>query len=206
MLNRISILFLLILCTTVGVHAQIKAKAISYTLEVDLTKFSPQASELSQKTCNFEVDAYYTDTKLKTVVRIISRPTGFDLTIMERLYDLNQKDEYNINHDNKNIILKKDQDFKLKSTGKQKTILGNACKEYIFTDYRKINFSVWVAEKLTKNVCPVGNFSLKGTALEITTSNGLHYLAVDTAEGDLAPGFFDLPTGYQQEVVTPPAK
>jgi hypothetical protein len=183
--------------------AQVKARAISYTVEADLTKFAPEAAEeLTQKVCTYEVDAYYTDDKLRTMVRPISTP--YDLTIRQRFYDRNSKDEYNIDHTNKFMLLKKDQSFAVSPTGNQKTILGYSCKEYAFTDYRNIQFTVWVTDKLPKNVCPAGNFSLMGTALEVTSSNGLHYVATDLAEGELDANFFAIPSDYQQDVFSPP--
>src|SRR3954468_10600595 len=90
---------LLVALVSAEATAQLKAKAISYAVEADLTKFAPEAAEeLSQKVCTYEVDAYYTDEKLRTMVRPISTP--YDLTIRQRLYDRNSKDEYNIDHAN----------------------------------------------------------------------------------------------------------
>ena len=190
----------------VPVYAQVKAKAISYNLTVDLTKFAGSfAEELAQKTCTFEVDAYYTTDKLKTIVRVISRPADYEMGIRQRLYNLKSKDEYNIDHESKYMMLKKDQNFKLTPTGNQKTILGYPCKEFTLTDYRKVGITVWVTDKLQANVCPAGNYSLKGTALEVVMSNGLHYVATDFAEGTLEANFFDLPQLYQEEVVPAPA-
>jgi hypothetical protein len=201
------LIFLFALSASFSVYGQIKAKAISYVVSVDLNAFAgDNAAELSQKTCTFEIDAYYTPEKLKTMVRVISRPAEYEMTIRQRLYDLKSKDEYNIDHDNKYIMLKKDQDFKLTSTGKQKTILGYVCKEYTLTDYRKVNVALWVTDKLQANVCPAGNYSIKGTALEVILSNGLHYLATDQAEGQLDANFFDIPKDYHQEVIPAPAQ
>jgi GLPGLI family protein len=199
-------LVLFLLFVSVGSFAQIKAKAISYSLTVDLTKFAgPDATEeLSQKTCTFEVDTYYTTEKLKTQVRIISRPAEYEMGIRQRLYDLKSKDEYNIDHDSKYMMIKKDQNFKLTPTGNQKTILGYPCKEFTLVDYRKVNIRLWVTDKLQLNVCPAGNYSIKGTALEVLMSNGLHYVATDFAEGMLDTNFFDLPKNYQEEVIPAP--
>jgi GLPGLI family protein len=197
--------FVLVWLMIVPTYAQIEAKAISYNLTVDLTKFAgSDAEELAQKTCTFEVDAYYTSDKLKTMVRVISRPADYEMGIRQRLYDLKSKDEYNIDHDSKYMIIKKDQNFKLTPTGNQKTILGYPCKEFTLTDYRKVGITVWVTDKLQANVCPAGNYSLKGTALEVVMSNGLHYVATDFAEGILDANFFDLPKLYQEEVVPAP--
>jgi GLPGLI family protein len=200
---RLRMFCVLVVLVSAEATAQLKAKAISYAVEADLTKFAPEAAEeLVQKVCTYEVDAYYTDEKLRTMVRPVSTP--YDLTIRQRLYDRNSKDEYNIDHANQFMLLKKDQSFAITSTTNQKNILGYACKEYTFKDYRGIQFSVWVTDKLPKNICPAGNFSLKGTALEVTSSNGLHYLATDFAEGQLDGNFFDLPKDYQQDISTPP--
>ena len=204
-LRGLIILFALTVSTATA-FGQIKAKAISYVVTVDLNVFAGDyAEELSQKTCTFEVDAYYTPEKLKTMVRAISRPADYKMTIRQRLYDLKSKDEYNIDHDTKYMLIKKNQNFKLTATGKQKTILGYVCKEYNLTDYRKVNVTLWVTDKLQANVCPVGNYSIKGTALEVVLSNGLHYVATDQAEGQLDQNFFDVPKDYQQEVVPAPA-
>jgi GLPGLI family protein len=205
---RVLIAFVLVSSfSMLSCFSQIKAKAISYNLTVDLTKFAgtDAAEELSQKTCTFEIDAYYTSDKLKTIVRIVSRPADYEMGIRQRLYDLKSKDEYNIDHDNTYMMIKKDQNFKATPTGKQKMILGYSCKEYMLTDYRKVNITVWVTDKLQFNVCPAGNYSLKGTALEVELSNGLHYVATDFAEGIVDANFFDPPKNYQEEVVPAPA-
>jgi GLPGLI family protein len=206
---RVRIHFLLAFvfaCLTLVSHAQVKAKAISYSLDVDLAKFAgaDAVEDLSQRTCTFEVDAYYTPEKLKTQVRVISRPAEYEMGIRQRLYDLKSKDEYNIDHDNRYIMIKKDQNFKPTATGNQKLILGYNCKEYILTDYRKIDITVWVTDKLQSNVCPAGNYSLKGAALEVIMSNGLHYIATDFAEGMVDQNFFDPPKNYQEEVIPAP--
>jgi hypothetical protein len=184
--------------------AQLKAKAISYAVEIDLTQFSPQeAEELTGKKCTYEVDVYYTDQTVKTMVRNILQP--MEIMLRQRQYEIASVDEYNIDHANKFILLKKDQRFKPLATGNKKTILGYECREYTLKDYRGVNVNVWVTDKLPKNICPAGNFSVKGTVLELTASNGLHYLATDFAEGELDPNFFQLPADYQQEVSLPPA-
>jgi hypothetical protein len=184
--------------------AQLSAKAISYTVEIDLTKFNPEAANgLSEKKCTYEVDAYFTDVAMKTIVRNIKRPV--EISLRQRQYDIASRDEYNIDHENRFVLVKKDQDFKPKSTGGKKNILNYACKEYTFKDYRGVQFTVWVTDKLAKNICPAGNFSLNGTALEVTTSNGLHYMVTDFAAGQLDANFFQIPADYQQEVVMPPA-
>jgi GLPGLI family protein len=184
-------------------HAQINAKAISYKVQVDMDMLDPAFNEGdgAQRFFDFEVDAYYTDSRLRTIVRKIGKHGDNGLTIRQRLYDINSTDEYNIDPQTQFILLKKDQVVKPKATGKQKDILGYRCKEMTFVDYRGITMTVWVTDKLPKNICPLGNFSLKGTALEASTSNGLHYTATDLAEGVLESAFFDIPQGYQQEVV-----
>lgn len=186
-----------------SLQAQLKANAISYTLVADMTKL--RGGEVEPGTiAKYEVDAYYSADKVRTVVRNIKNDVG--LTIMERLYDQNSRDEYNINHNEHHILLKKDQAFSPKATGQQKTILGYPCKEYTFKNYTNVTFSLWVTDKLGKNVCPGGNFSVKGTALEVIGSNGLHFVAVDTGgSGELDASFFNPPAGYEQEVINPPA-
>jgi GLPGLI family protein len=201
-------IFFLLIALAPGsiVFAQVKAKAISYQVEGDLRIFAPDAVEnIQDPVCKFEVDAYYTGTHVKTMVRTLYVPKEFPVNLRQRFYETQTKDEYNLDHENKFMLLKKDQNFKLKSTGKKKTILGYACKEFTFQDYRKVNFSIWVTEALGTNVCPAGNFSVKGTVLELTASNGFHYTAVDFAEGVVDETFFVLPTGYTQEISNPPA-
>jgi hypothetical protein len=187
-----------------SVSAQVKAKAISYHVEIDLKVFAPGYAEESQADsvpCVFEVDTYYTSEKLRTRPRTIRRPPDYDLTIRQRMYDIASKDEYNIDPVNNYLLIKKNQVVKTKATGKQKNILGYNCKEYTFTDHRNVGITAWVTDKLQKNICPVGNYSLKGTALEIITSNGLHYTATDFAEGEVPASFFDMPKNLQEEVI-----
>lgn len=206
-MNRLAfkIMSLLIGCmiTAVGM-AQIPAKAISYQLEVDLEIFAPDyvdETESDDLTCLLEVDLYYTSKNVRTIVRPITMPSDYNLIIRQRLYETNAADEYNVDHKNKYVLLRKGQQVKLNATKRKKEILGYVCSEFSFTDYRGVDIVVWVAGKLPKNICPAGNFSLKGTALEVITSNGLHYLATDFSRGELSNGFFDVPSGYQQEVV-----
>jgi len=198
-----SLVVVALLLMNFSLQAQIKANAISYTLEADIAKLWNGEAEEGTVSL-YEVDTYYSADKVRTVVRNIKNEVG--LTIMERLYNQASKDEYNINHSEQHTFLKKDQDFKPKATGKQKTILGFSCKEYTVKNYANITFSIWVTDKLGKNVCPAGNFSIKGTALEIIGSNGLHFTAVDAGgSGVLDNNFFTPPAAYQEEVINPPA-
>jgi hypothetical protein len=183
---------------------QIKAKAISYQVEIDLELFAPQYLEETDSettTCRFEVDAYYTDEQVKTISRIIERPADFDVTLRQRYYFIKSKEEYNIDYIQQSILFKKNQTIKAKSTGRTKTVLGYKCAEYLLTDHRDIQLSVWVTDKLPRNICPSGNYSLKGTALEVVASNGVHYIATDFAEGVLDSTFFDLPSGFKTETI-----
>jgi hypothetical protein len=196
------IIILFLMSISLCLSAQIKAKAISYKVVIDLSAFAPNYIEdaaADTVKCIFEVDAYYTAEKMRTRVRTVRRPKDYELGIRQRYYLIDSKDEYNIDPNNNYILLKKNQEVKLKGTGKQKNILGYNCKEYTFTDHRNIQFSVWVTDKLQKNICPTGNYSLKGTALQIDTSNGLHYIATDLAEGELNADFFDIPQNFQKE-------
>jgi GLPGLI family protein len=197
---------LILLLTSYGFKSfgQIKAKAISYKVDIDLEVFAPgyaEESDSETNICRFEVDTYYTDEVLKTVARIIERPGDFDLTIRQRYYLLKSKDEFNIDYVQSSVLLKRNQTVKSKPTGNTKTILGYKCAEHVFTDHRGIRMSVWVTDKLPRNICPSGNYSLKGTALEVTASNGVHYVATDFAEGQLDTTFFDLPTNFQTETL-----
>lgn len=202
LMHRLLIVFSFCFCYAAS-DAQIRAKAISYSLEVDLAVLDPSFDEDDggQRYYQFEVDAYYTPQKLRTVVRKVGKHADSGVTIRQRLYDLDSQDEYNIDSEQEYILFKKNQTVKAKATGKQKDILGFRCREIFFTDYRGVGISIWITDKLDKNICPLGNYSLKGTALEITTANGLHYVATDLAEGELRPDFFEIPQGYQQEVV-----
>jgi|GEM_PF-3355726 len=183
---------------------QIQAKAISYQVEIDLNVFAPDyadETETEDLICRFEVDTYFTAEQLRTVVRTNYTPSDFALTLRQRAYQLQSRDEINIDLTNESVIIRKNQKVDIKSTGKTKSIMGYSCKEYTFQDFRGIAFSVWVTDKLQKNVFPAGNFGLKGTVLEATTSNGVHYLATDMATGVLDNNFFEIPAGYEQEVV-----
>jgi GLPGLI family protein len=197
------ILFLLLILTgAIHAEAQLKAKAISYTLDVDLKKFDPHnADQVSNHELKFETDVYYTADKVRTVNRPIKRPEGYDLTFRQRLYDQLSKDEYNVEYENKFMVVKEGHAYKPKATGKKKTILNYPCKEYTVADYQGRTISFWVTDKLGKNVCPWGNFSLKGTALEVTTSFGLHFTATDFAEGDLDANFFAVPTDFKSDKI-----
>jgi GLPGLI family protein len=201
-MTRSIVLLVFILTATTYAEAQLKAKAISYTLDIDLGKFDPHNSDqVDDPELKFETDVYYSDDKVRTVNRIIKRPEGYDLTLRQRLYDQLSNDEYNVEYENKSMVLKEDHAYKPKATGKKKTILNYPCKEFTVKDYMGRSITFWVTDKLGKNVCPWGNFSLKGTALEVTTSNGLHFLATDFSEGELAAGFFDIPTDFKSDKI-----
>jgi hypothetical protein len=204
MLRFSFVFFLLITCGSYKSLCQIRAKAISYKVEIDLEVFAPhyvEESDSETTICRFEVDTYYTNEEVKTIARIIERPGDFDVTIRQRYYQLKSNDEYNIDFVQSSILLKKSQTVKPKPTGNTKVILGYKCAEHVFTDHRGIRMSVWVTDKLPRNICPSGNYSLKGTALEVAASNGVHYVATDFAEGELDSTFFDLPTNFQTETV-----
>ncbi|MBL7856202.1 MAG: hypothetical protein JNM57_00820 [Cyclobacteriaceae bacterium] len=196
----------LLFIISIQVNAQIAAKAIAYAVEVDLEKFNPNVKgEDFDKICRYEIDAYYTTDKLRTQVRNIFRPEEFELTIRQRLYTLASNDEYNIDHENEAVLFKKGHVYNPKATGKEKKILNYVCKEYTFKDFRNVQISVWVTDKLPKNICPAGNFNLKGAALEILTSNGMHFVATDFEAGELPDDFFNLPTGYAVEEIPAPS-
>src|SRR5262245_3017542 len=130
-----TLLCIILMFMGLNLQAQIRANAISYTLEADMAKL--WGGEVEEGTVEkYEVDAYYSADKVRTIVRNVKNDVG--LTIMERLYDQTSRDEYNINHSEHHIILKKDQAFAPKATGKQKTILGYTCKEYTFKNYANI--------------------------------------------------------------------
>jgi len=190
-------------------QAQLKAKAISYTLDVDLGKFDPHnAEEVDDPILKYETDVYYTETKVRTINRVIRRPDGYELSFRQRLYDQLSDDEYNIEFDEKFMVIKEDHAYKPKATGNKKTILNYPCKEYTVKDFQGRTVNLWVTDKLGKNVCPWGNFSIKGTALEVTTSFGLHFMATDFAEGEVDTNFFAIPTDFKADKIpfTAPAK
>jgi len=201
-------LFVFLFCATgISGYSQLPAKAISYILEVDLTKFDAGAAEeISNAELLYETDLYYTAEKVRTVNRVIKRPGEYELSFRQRLYDQNSTDEYNVEYNNKILIVKEKHIYKPKATGKTKKILNYVCKEYSIVDFRGIAISFWVTDKLGKNVCPWGNFSLKGTALEVVTSNGLHFTATDFASGELDSNFFKIPEAFDTEKIPFPQK
>jgi Domain of unknown function (DUF4412) len=199
------------ICVAFAIPAQgqqlLKAKAIFYQVDVDIRKFDPQnGKQLTDPIIKFETDAYYTDTNVRTFNRKVKTVEGYDLMLRQRLYDQTSTNEYNIDHDNKFMVLKEAHVYQPKSTGNQKTILGYNCKEYTVTDFQGRQLSFWVTDKLGKNVSPWGNFQIKGTALEITSSFGMHFVAAEFAEGNVDPHFFDVPADYQMDKIPFPEK
>lgn len=208
MIRSIALVFVLG-ATSLHAAAQLRAKAISYTLEVDLNKFDPHnAGEIEDPELKFETDLYYTDDKVRTINRVIKRSDDYQLSFRQRLYDQLSDDEYNLEHESKFMLYKENHAYKPKATGNKKTILNYLCKEYTIKDFQGRTVNVWVTDKLGKNVCPWGNLSLKGTALEVTTSFGLHFVATDFAEGEVDANFFAVPTDFKSETIpfNPPAK
>lgn len=200
-----------IICITLAHVAQgqslIKAKAIFYQVEIDIRKFDPvNGKQLADAIIKVETDAYYTDTQVRTFNRKVKGVEDYDLTLRQRLYDQLSTNEYNVDHDNKFMVLKEAHVYKPKATGKKKAILGYECKEYTVTDYQGRQLSFWVTDKLGKNVSPWGNFQIKGTALEITSSFGVHFLAAEFAEGNVDGRFFDVPSDYQMDKIPFPTK
>jgi hypothetical protein len=201
----------LIICIVFALpaHGQqlLKAKAIFYQVEIDLRKFDPQNGKgLEDPIIKFETDAYYTDTHVRTFNRKVKPVEDYDLTLRQRLYDQASTNEYNVDHDSKFMVMKEGHVYKPKGTGKQKTILGYNCKEYTVTDFQGRQLSFWVTDKLGKNVSPWGNFQIKGTALEITSSFGVHFVAAELAEGNVDSRFFDIPSDYQMDKIPFPDK
>lgn len=198
---RVLLIFILMVAGK-ETFAQIQAKAISYKLTVDLTRFDKEAAaELNEKELLFESDVYYTEDKVRSIYRIVKTPDEYQLSFRQRIYNQQSADEYNIDFENRYMVLKEAHIYKPKSTGKTKKILNYVCKEYTLTDYRGLLISFWVTDKLGKNVCPWGNFSLKGTALEIVASNGVTFTATDFSAGELVATFFDIPADFQVDKV-----
>lgn len=195
------ILFVAVLIT-LPVSAQVKAKAIAYAVEIDLQEFDPVFYELTDSedlTVNLEVDAYYTSTHVKTVVRTLSKPLDYEVEFHSLYYETKSQTQYVIDHQNKVVRLIKQQVVQPRPTGRKKKILGYSCKEYIFTDSAGTRLRAYVTKKIRENIFPLGNFSLEGAVLEAITSNGLYFLATDFSEGVLAADFFDLPQEYTVE-------
>jgi hypothetical protein len=187
--------------------SQVPAKAISYLVSIDLNIYDPDYTSQTDSedlVCVAEADVYYSDKKATTIYRLISKPIDYDLIIHSKLYDINSTDEYIFNQPAKSLLLVKDQVTKPRATGRKKTIAGYTCKEYTFINYQGIGIMVWVSTKLEKNICPLGNFSLQGTALEVSTSNGWHYLATDFSGGELNTDFFEIPKDYQMGSISIP--
>lgn len=200
----IRLLLIASFCVSAGLSkGQIRAKAISYKVQIDMDKLNPDFDETTgaQRYFDFEVDTYFSDQMVRTIVRKIGKHAESGPNLRQRLYRRNAQDQYDIDHEQQYMLVKKGQIVKPRTTGKSKEILGQKCREVVFTDYRGVKISAWVASKLEMNVCPLGNFSLNGTALEVSTSNGLHYIATDFAEGELDGTFFEVPVAYEQEVV-----
>lgn len=171
-------------------------------MQVDLTKFDTEAAEeLNVSELLYETDVYYTADNVRTVNRVIQRPSDYELSFRSRLYQQASTDEYNVEYDNKVLVRKEKHVYTPKSTGKTKVILNYKCREFSVVDFRGITIVFWVTDKLGKNVCPWGNFSLKGTALEVTTSNGLHFTATDVASGEVDNNFFTVPEGFQTQTI-----
>lgn len=204
-MKRIILVVLLFSVVDVAL-AQLQAKAISYKLMIDLSQFDKDAyEEINEKELVFETDAYYTDDKVRVIYRTIKTPAEYPLTFRQRLYSQFSADQYDIEFDNRYMVLKEGHVYKPKSTGRTRKILNYSCKEYTLTDYRGVAISFWVTDKLGKNVCPWGNFSLKGTALEIVASNGFTFTATDMATGELSADFFSIPTGFQVDKIPFPS-
>lgn len=201
---KIKLLFILLIAVGAinSSYAQLQAKAIAYSLTVDLIRFDKEASkEVEQKELLFETDTYYTADKVRTINRTIKTPEEYQLSFRQRLYDQQTTDQYDVSFDDKYMLWKQGFAYKPKSTGKTKTILNYSCKEYKLTDNRGVVISFWVTDKLGKNVSPWGNFSLKGTALEIEASNGITFKATDFASGEVASNFFDIPVDFQVDKI-----
>jgi hypothetical protein len=194
-------------CFCFTASAQHKAKAIAYTLTIDMETFDPvyyEMTEADEVTLSLEVDAYYNDLKLRTVARVITKPVDYQFTLPELFYDLRSTDEHLIDHEKRLIITKKGLARAPKLTGRKKNILGFKCREYRVWIDDNLQALVYVASKLKRNICPFGNLSLNGTMLEMITSNGLYYKAIDFSEGELALDFFELPADYQNGNIIKP--
>jgi hypothetical protein len=184
--------------------AQTKAKAISYSVDIYLEIYDPVYYAHTQSedlVCHFEIDAYYTADRVRTIVRKLTAPIDYSVNFMPLLYDIKSADQHQIDHDNRMVITGKGNSLALNPTKNRKEILGYKCREYYFADSDGMYFSFWITEKPGDNICPIGNFSLRGTVLELIASNGVHCRATDMTEGEVENNFFDLPDGYAQQTV-----
>lgn len=183
----------------------IDAKAISYTASLDLATFDPVYYEMTDADTTdvyFEVDMYYTPCIVKTVHRIQVKPSDFDVNFAEAVYDPAGTDEIFVNEGLKkvsHIPRVESRAMKLKA---RKKILGHQCRAYLVRDFKGNKVVAFVAGDLQKNISPIGNLNLPGTALELITADGFHYMATEFSQGELSPSFFSLPTDYQTEIIS----
>jgi hypothetical protein len=201
------IFFFIGCCFCFTASAQQKAKAIAYTLTIDLEAYDPvyyEMTEADDVTLTLGVDVYYSESKLKTISRVMVQPVDYQYSEPQLLYNLRSEEEYLIDREKKSIVVKKEIVRAPKFTGRKKIILGFKCREYRVWLDGDVQVLAYVTSKLKRNICPFGNLSLNGTVLEMITSNGLYYAATDFSEGELAPDFFELPAGYQMKNVTNP--
>jgi GLPGLI family protein len=183
----------------------INASAISYTATVDLSQFDPVYYDLTDADTTdvyFEVDLYYSNGNVRSIIRINSRPADYEPHFNEVLYNPGGQVETLVDHTRKKIFRVVDVQspiIKLKAT---KKILGYQCRGYITLDYKGEKVIAFVTKKLPTNISPLGNMNLPGTALEVITANGFHYVATDFSQGKLPSTFFSLPTDYQIETIS----
>jgi GLPGLI family protein len=193
-----TIMVLMLLFLFVGSHslAQSNTNAISYQVTLELGYYDPLyywQTDADTAAIFMEVDLYYDHDNCKTVSRIMKQPEDFQLPTLQLQYETKSAEEFLIDEANRIIFNIKNTWASFKPTGSKKTILGYKCRGYTFTDFQGVKVFVYVASKLPANISPWGNVDLKGTVLEMYTSNGYHYVATDMGSGQTPAGFFNLP-------------
>jgi len=187
------------------VSQNIKAQAISYAATLDLSIFDPvyyDQTDSDSTDVYFEVDAYFTSGCLRTITRVKEKPADYQANLQDLIYDTHGAGEYLIDNKHKSIIAITSTGTGITRLNERKTIMGHRCRGYLFVDHNGVRFIVFVTKKLSKNISPLVNMSLPGTALELITSNGFHLVATDFSEGELPPSFFLLPTDYQTKTIS----
>ena len=188
-----------------GISQYIQSQAISYAATLDLSVFDPVYYELTDSDTTdvyFEVDVYFTSDNVKTITRVRAKPSDYEALFTEVLYNPASVSEAFVDDGDKKILHVQNVATQIMKLREKKKILGYRCRAYLVVDYRGVRAVAFVAKKLSRNISPFANMNLPGTALEIVTSNGFHYLATDFSQGKLPPTFFSLPTDYQIKTIS----
>jgi hypothetical protein len=117
------IFFFIGCCFCFTASAQQKAKAIAYTLTIDLEAYDPvyyEMTEADDVTLTLGVDVYYSESKLKTISRVMVQPVDYQYSEPQLLYNLRSEEEYLIDREKKSIVVKKEIVRAPKFTGRKK--------------------------------------------------------------------------------------